>query len=60
MKSSLKYRKARTSVVVDATPVGPGTVTTPPDPQPPTQDVTVIVDVAIVVTSFVVPFYIGS
>lgn len=44
----------RTSVVVVSHPVGPGTVTTPP--QPPTQLVTTTVDVAILVTHFVVPF----
>lgn len=43
-----------TSVVVVSQPVGPGTVTTPP--HPPTQLVTTTVDVAIVVTHFVVPF----
>lgn len=38
-----------TSVVVLATPVGPETVVTPPDPHPPTQLVTVMVEVAMVV-----------
>lgn len=43
-----------TSVVVYSLPVGPGTVTTPP-PHPPTQLVTVSVDVVKSVMILVVP-----
>ena len=43
-----------TSVVVEY-PVGPGTVTAAP--QPPRQDVTIMVEVVICVMMAVVPFY---
>lgn len=47
------FAEDHASVVVLATPVGPGTVVTPP--QPPMQEVTVMVEVVMVVTIAVVP-----